>query len=148
MFASRIVSRLLYDVLSATPGVTDVVGDRIVRGVAYPQNTQLPALLFYMEQSAYSGPLGTYQYEHILGEAWPSLDVRLEMLEEAVGLIRELWQGDFVNHRGRFYTADTARIYTLPDAPPPRRGRAARHSALPGRAGAARPPPRAPRFQR
>src|SRR3546814_12682271 len=57
--------------------------------------------------------------EHILGEAWPSLDVRLEMLEEAVGLIRELWRGDFVNHRGRFYTADTARIYTLPDAPPP-----------------------------
>lgn len=57
--------------------------------------------------------------EHVLGHAWPTLDVRLEMLEEAVGLIRELWQGDFVNHRGRHYTADTARIYTLPDEPPP-----------------------------
>lgn len=57
--------------------------------------------------------------EHVLGGAWPSLDIRLEMLEEAIGLIRELWEGDFVNHRGRYYTADTARIYTLPDEPPP-----------------------------
>ncbi|WP_426244656.1 TIGR03557 family F420-dependent LLM class oxidoreductase [Nocardioides sp. LHG3406-4] len=57
--------------------------------------------------------------EHVLGDAWPSVDVRLEMLEEAIGLMRELWQGDFVNHRGRHYTADTARIYTLPDEPPP-----------------------------
>ena len=57
--------------------------------------------------------------EHVLGDAWPTADVRLEMLEEAVGLIRELWKGDFVNHRGSYYTADTARIYTLPDEPPP-----------------------------
>ena len=57
--------------------------------------------------------------EHVLGDVWPTVDVRLEMLEEAVGLMRELWQGDFVNHRGRHYTADTARIYTLPEVPPP-----------------------------
>jgi len=57
--------------------------------------------------------------EHILGGPWPTVDVRLEMLEEAVGLMRELWAGEFVNHRGRHYTVDTARIYTLPDAPPP-----------------------------
>lgn len=56
--------------------------------------------------------------EHILGDAWPSADVRLEMLEEAVELIRELWKGDFVTHRGRHYTTDTARIYTLPEEPP------------------------------
>lgn len=57
--------------------------------------------------------------EHVLGDVWPTADVRLEMLEEAVELIRELWGGEFVNHRGRHYTADTARIYTLPDEPPP-----------------------------
>lgn len=56
--------------------------------------------------------------EHILGDPWPSADVRLEMLEEAVELIRELWKGEFVTHRGRHYTTDTARIYTLPDEPP------------------------------
>ena len=57
--------------------------------------------------------------EHILGDVWPTQDVRLEMLEEAVSIIRELWTGEFVSHRGRYYTVDTARIYTMPDAPPP-----------------------------
>lgn len=56
--------------------------------------------------------------EHVLGQPWESVDVRLERLEEAVGLIRRLWEGDFVNHRGRHYTADNARIYTLPETPP------------------------------
>jgi G6PDH family F420-dependent oxidoreductase len=57
--------------------------------------------------------------EHILGVAWPSADVRLEMLDEAVHVMRKLWKGGFVNHRGRHYTVENARIYTLPDAPPP-----------------------------
>ena len=57
--------------------------------------------------------------EHILGGPWPSLDVRLEMLEEAVSLIRELWTGEVVTRQGRHYQVDTARIYTLPDQPPP-----------------------------
>src|SRR3954447_9938650 len=29
--------------------------------------------------------------EHILGDAWPSADVRLAMLEESVEVMRELW---------------------------------------------------------
>ena len=57
--------------------------------------------------------------EHILGDVWPCADVRLEMLEEAVDLIRELWKGDVVTRQGKYYTVDTARIYTLPDEPPP-----------------------------
>lgn len=57
--------------------------------------------------------------EHILGTPWPSLDVRLEMLEEAVALIRELWTGNVVTTRGRHYDVDTARIYTRPAEPPP-----------------------------
>jgi G6PDH family F420-dependent oxidoreductase len=57
--------------------------------------------------------------EHILGDRWPPADVRLEMLEEAVGLIRELWTGEWVTHHGTHYTVENARIYSLPDAPPP-----------------------------
>jgi G6PDH family F420-dependent oxidoreductase len=57
--------------------------------------------------------------EHVLGDAWPSIDVRLEMLEEAVALMRELWDGGFVTTYGKHYTVDHARIYTLPDEPPP-----------------------------
>lgn len=52
--------------------------------------------------------------EHIFGDAWPTADVRLEMLEESVEVMRRLWTGELVRHRGRHYTVDTARIYTLP----------------------------------
>ena len=57
--------------------------------------------------------------EHILGDRWPLPDERLEMLEEAIGVIRLLWQGGEQTHRGKHYTVDHARIYTLPDEPPP-----------------------------
>ncbi len=57
--------------------------------------------------------------EHVLGDPWPSADVRLEMLEEAVELMRRLWTGEVVTTQGEHYDIDTARIYTLPDEPPP-----------------------------
>lgn len=57
--------------------------------------------------------------EHVLGQHWPPTDVRLEMLEEAVDVMRELWTGEYVNHRGRHYTVENARIYTRPATPPP-----------------------------
>jgi coenzyme F420-dependent glucose-6-phosphate dehydrogenase len=38
--------------------------------------------------------------EHILGDKWPVADVRLEMLEEAIEVIRELWVGEKVSHYG------------------------------------------------
>lgn len=43
----------------------------------------------------------------------------LEMLKEAVGVMRSRWNGGFVTHRGRHYRVENARIYTLPDTPPP-----------------------------
>lgn len=57
--------------------------------------------------------------EHVFGDRWPEADVRLEMLEEAVAVIRRLWEGDFQSHHGRHYTLENARIYSLPDEPPP-----------------------------
>jgi G6PDH family F420-dependent oxidoreductase len=57
--------------------------------------------------------------EHITGERWPSYEIRAAMLEEAVGVIRELWRGETVDHRGEHFTVDNARIYTLPDELPP-----------------------------
>lgn len=56
--------------------------------------------------------------EHLTGEVWPSFDVRIEMLREAVGLIRALWTGATVDHRGRWFTVDDARLWTLPGTPP------------------------------
>jgi G6PDH family F420-dependent oxidoreductase len=57
--------------------------------------------------------------EHIFGDPWPEADERLEMLEEAVEVIRDLWQGGPRDHRGRHYRVSHARIYDLPDTPPP-----------------------------
>jgi G6PDH family F420-dependent oxidoreductase len=56
--------------------------------------------------------------EHILGDAWPVAGVRLAMLEEAIGLIRRLWEGNFVDHHGPYFTAEQARIYTLGERAP------------------------------
>ena len=56
--------------------------------------------------------------EHILGDVWPPADTRLEMLEEAVQVIRKLWTGDDVTHHGTHYTVENARIWSLPATPP------------------------------
>ncbi|MEA2419681.1 MAG: hypothetical protein QOE60_1887 [Thermoleophilaceae bacterium] len=52
--------------------------------------------------------------EQILGDDWPEADVRLEMLEEAIEVIRELWSGEVVSREGKHYRVRHARIYTLP----------------------------------
>ncbi|MGY5047588.1 TIGR03557 family F420-dependent LLM class oxidoreductase [Streptomyces sp. 900105755] len=57
--------------------------------------------------------------EHILGTAWPEAPVRLEMLEEALQIIRRLFTGEQVSHHGRHYTVENARLYTVPDEPVP-----------------------------
>jgi G6PDH family F420-dependent oxidoreductase len=57
--------------------------------------------------------------EHILGHRWPPTDVRLAMLEEAVEVMRQLWQGDEVTFDGSYYRVENARLYSVPDTPPP-----------------------------
>ncbi len=57
--------------------------------------------------------------EHVFGDEWPPVSIRLEMLEEAVEVIRELWTGEWIEYYGLYYTITNARLYTLPDEPPP-----------------------------
>ena len=56
--------------------------------------------------------------EHVTGEVWPSFDVRIEMLREAVELMRKLFTGETVDHRGTHFTVDDAKLWTLPEQPP------------------------------
>src|SRR5436305_1774932 len=56
--------------------------------------------------------------EHVVGTRWPAANVRQDMLEEAVEVIRLLWQGGNQNFRGAFYEVENACIYTLPDERP------------------------------
>jgi G6PDH family F420-dependent oxidoreductase len=57
--------------------------------------------------------------EHITGEKWPPYDIRAEMLEEAVELIRLMWKGGSQSHYGQYYTVENAQIFSLPDELPP-----------------------------
>ncbi len=57
--------------------------------------------------------------EHVVGRGWPPVSVRHEMLAEAIEIMRKLWGGRMVEHRGRHYTVQDARIFTRPDEPPP-----------------------------
>jgi coenzyme F420-dependent glucose-6-phosphate dehydrogenase len=56
--------------------------------------------------------------EHVLGDRWPPVRDRLDMLEEAIEVIRELWTGELVSHRGNHYQVANARLYTVPDELP------------------------------
>jgi G6PDH family F420-dependent oxidoreductase len=56
--------------------------------------------------------------EHVLADPWPEADVRLEMLEEAIEVMRGLWEGRQYSHYGTHYAVENARIYTLPDTAP------------------------------
>ena len=55
--------------------------------------------------------------EHVVGRGWPSVDVRQEMLEEAIEVIRELWTGELVSWSGQHFRVESARIWDLPDEP-------------------------------
>jgi coenzyme F420-dependent glucose-6-phosphate dehydrogenase len=57
--------------------------------------------------------------EHVLGLFWPAFEVRANMLEEAVEIIRTLWEGKLTSYYGNFYMVENAKIYTLPEKPIP-----------------------------
>jgi G6PDH family F420-dependent oxidoreductase len=55
--------------------------------------------------------------EHTVGRGWPAVETRQEMLEEAVDIIRALFEGDLVTFRGEHFAVDAARLWDLPDDP-------------------------------
>jgi G6PDH family F420-dependent oxidoreductase len=54
--------------------------------------------------------------EHVIGEGWPSIDMRHDMLEEAMHIIRELLTGELVTWEGQHFRVDSARLWDVPDA--------------------------------
>ncbi|OBB84502.1 LLM class F420-dependent oxidoreductase [Mycolicibacterium peregrinum] len=55
--------------------------------------------------------------EHVVGQGWPTVERRLDMLAEAIKLIRELLSGDLIDFRGEFFEVDSARIWDVPEVP-------------------------------
>jgi len=56
--------------------------------------------------------------EHVLGDRWPRPDERLEMLEEAIEIIRKLLGGDYETFRGEHYTVEQLKLYDAPKKAP------------------------------
>jgi G6PDH family F420-dependent oxidoreductase len=123
------------DAQGQSPFVWSVVGGigastslHVITGVTCPTVRIHPVILAQAAATSQSLLDGRFVFgvgsgealnEHILGDPWPPVTTRLQMLEEAVEVIRELWRGGLVTHYGRFYTVENARLYTLPDSPPP-----------------------------
>ncbi|GAA1239445.1 glucose-6-phosphate dehydrogenase (coenzyme-F420) [Prauserella halophila] len=55
----------------------------------------------------------------VSGREWPAFKERFARLCEAIGLIRELWSSDSVDHEGEYYTLRNAMIYDRPAQPVP-----------------------------
>ena len=54
--------------------------------------------------------------EHVVGTRWPPIAVRRDMLEEAVEIMRALFTGETIEHRGDHYEVDNARLFDPPTA--------------------------------
>ena len=57
--------------------------------------------------------------EHVIGHGWPSVDIRHQMLAEAIQIIRSLLNGETVTFRGDHIDAEAAKLWDLPPEPPP-----------------------------
>lgn len=104
------------------------VGCEVVVGVTCPTMRIHPAVLAQavattalLHEGRFVWGVGSGEAlnEHILAQRWPPAPRRLEMLGEAIELIRELWTGESVTWRGEFYEVENARIYDPPDPLPP-----------------------------
>ena len=80
---------------------------------------QAAATLAEMFPGRYWLAVGTGQAlnESITGDVWPAKPERRARLREAVDVIRALWAGETVTHRGGV-RVESAKLYTRPERPP------------------------------
>jgi G6PDH family F420-dependent oxidoreductase len=118
-------SPFVWSVLGAIAATTSL---RMTTAVTCPTYRIHPAVLAQATATTASLAPGRFSFgigsgellnEHILGDTWAPTSIRLERLEEAVEIIRRLWAGETLTHRGTHFSVDRARIFSLPDEPPP-----------------------------
>jgi G6PDH family F420-dependent oxidoreductase len=106
-------------VWSVVGGIGATTGLRVGTGVTCPTMRVHPAIIAQAAATFLGVGSGENLNEHILGDRWPAADERLDMLEDAVWLMRLLWEGGTTSYEGPHYVVDNARIYSLPETPPP-----------------------------
>src|SRR5687768_5346740 len=119
-------SPFVWAVLGGVSQVTERV--QVTTGVTCPTVRIHPAIVAQAAATAAAMLPGRFMLgvgsgenlnEHILGDRWPRTEVRQEMLVEAIEVIRKLWEGGLTSHEGKHYRVENARLYTLPNEPPP-----------------------------
>jgi coenzyme F420-dependent glucose-6-phosphate dehydrogenase len=114
-------------------GVLGAIAERTERlelltGVTCPTQRVHPAIVAQAAATAatllpgrFSLGVGTGENlnEHIVGQRWPATVERQARLEEAIEVIRKLWEGKLTSHRGEHFRVENARLYSLPEEPPP-----------------------------
>jgi len=119
-------SPFVWGVLGALAEATERI--ELATGVTCPTFRIHPAIVAHAAATAASLLPGRFSLgvgsgenlnEHILGDRWPPVQERQERLAEAIEVIRLLWRGGLQSHRGAYYRVENARLYSLPDEPPP-----------------------------
>ncbi len=119
-------SPFVWGVLGGIAQVTEEI--QVGTGVTCPTQRIHPAIIAQAAATAAAMLPGRFWLgigsgealnEHITGERWPETSVRQERMEEAIEVIRMLWEGHLSSHHGKHYTVENARLYTRPDEPPP-----------------------------
>jgi G6PDH family F420-dependent oxidoreductase len=119
-------SPFVWNVLGGLAHATDTI--RVLTAVTCPTVRIHPAVIAQAAATTATMLPGRFIFgvgsgellnEHILADHWPETEVRLEMLEEAVDLMRLLWEGGQKSHRGEYYVVENAKIYDRPDEPIP-----------------------------
>ena len=110
-------------------GISQVTADlELVTGVTCPTMRIHPGIIAQAAATAAAMMPGRFVLglgsgenlnEHIFGDRWPPAPVRIEMLEEAVEVIRALWTGSMQTYYGSFYTLENAQVFSLPEILPP-----------------------------
>jgi G6PDH family F420-dependent oxidoreductase len=118
-------SAFVWSVLGALAATTDA---HLTTAVTCPTDRIHPAVIAQAAATVASLAPGRFSFgvgtgerlnEHIIGGLWPPAEIRFQRLEEAIEVIRNLWTGETVTHRGTHYTVDSARVFSLPEQPPP-----------------------------
>lgn len=119
-------SPFVWSVLGAIAALTDDI--EVGVGVSCPIMRIHPAIhaqavattsLMLGDRFTWGVGTGEALNEHVLGDPWPTAEVRIEMLEEALHVIRLLWEEESITHRGKHFTVEDARIFDRPTDPPP-----------------------------
>lgn len=118
-------SPFAWTVLGAIAARTDRIG--LATGVTCPTVRYHPAIiaqaaatLALVSDGRFTLGVGAGERlnEHVVGQGFPSVRGRHELLREALEIIRLLWRGGYQSYDGKHLQLEDARVFDLPDTLP------------------------------